>query len=359
MEKKLGKYLTTLLVIILVGLALSRLSTLREGSLPTTHRSRIMMDTVVSIRIYKGDGPDQMEGIVEAAFAEMERLEGLLSGWLSTSEISRINDAAGGKSLSVSPDTWRVILGTQELSRQTEGAFHITIGAVMRLWDFQSPEAQVPDETAIQRSLLLVEPQQLLLDSVHVKVGLRKRGAAIDLGGAAKGYAVDRAIEILKERGVKAAMVDAGGDIGLLGSKTGGEAWKIGIRHPRLPGEIIEILQVDSGAVATSGDYERYFLQDNIRYHHILDPGTGMPARGTVSVTILAQTALEADVLATAVFVLGPEKGLSLIERLGGVEGIIYAEEPEGLHRWASSGCPPSTRKDTSSKPHSSSRRSS
>jgi thiamine biosynthesis lipoprotein len=340
LEKKLGKYLTTLLVIILVGLALSRLSNLREGSLPTAHRSRIMMDTVVSVRIYKGDGPDQVDEFAEAAFAEMERLEGMLSAWVSTSDINRINDAAGGKPITVSPDTWQVILYTQELSRQTEGAFDITIGAVMRLWDFQSPEAQVPDETAIQRSLLLVEPHQLLLDTVNVKVGLRRRGAAVDLGGAAKGYAVDRAIAILKEHGVKAAMVDAGGDIGLLGRKSGGEAWKIGIRHPRLPGEIIEILQVDSGAVATSGDYERFFLQDNVRYHHILDPGTGMPARGAVSATILAKTALEADVLATAVFVLGPEKGLGLIERLGGVEGIIYAEGPEGLQRWASSGCP-------------------
>lgn len=318
-----------------------------------------MMDTVVSIRVYEGDGRDQVERIVEAAFAEIERLEGILSGWVSTSDISRINDAAGGNPISVSPETWQVILSTQEFSRLTEGAFDITIGAVMRLWDFQSTEAHVPDETAIQTSLRLVGPQQVLLDSVNVKIGLRKRGAAIDLGGAAKGYAVDKAIAVLKEWGVKAAMVDAGGDIGLLGRKSRDETWKIGIRHPRLPGEIIEVLEVDSGAVATSGDYERFFLQNNIRYHHILEPYTGMPARGAVSVTILANTALEADILATAVFVLGPEKGMALIEQLGGVEGIIYAESPDGLRRLASSGCPPSTRKHNFSKAHSSSRRSS
>lgn len=356
MEKKLGKLLTTALVIALSALAISRLGSLREGPIATKHQSRIMMDTVVTLQIYRGDA-SQIEAAVEAAFAEIERLEGKLSGWIPDSDISRINEAAGHGLVSVSPETWQIITSAQEFSRLTDGAFDITIGSLMKLWGFQSEGARVPDEAALQRCLRLVGSQQVLLDSTNAKVGLRGPGALIDLGGAAKGYAVDRAIEVLRERGVEMAVVDAGGDIGLLGRKSRGETWKIGIRHPRAPGQTIEILEIDSGAVATSGDYERYFFQDEVRYHHILDPQTGFPARGAVSVTILAKTALEADILSTAVFVLGSEKGMTLIEQLGEVEGIIYVEGPEGLHRLASSGCPSSKGKYSFSAPHFSVRR--
>ncbi len=342
MEKKIGKYLTIALAIALVALAISRLPDFRKGPLTTAHRSRIMMDTVVSIRIYQGDKDKQVEEIIEAGFAEIERLEALLSVWIPGSEVTAINDAAGNRSVPVSPETWQVVAAAQQMSHLTEGAFDISIGAVTRLWDFASVEIDVPEPSVIQRNLRLVGPQQVLLDSAKTRVGLRERGAAIDLGGVAKGYAVDRAIAILKEAGVKEALVDAGGDIGLLGRKSDGNSWKIGLRHPRAAGEIIEVLDVDSGAVATSGDYERCVIRDGTRYHHILDPKTGMPARGIASVTVLAKTALEADILSTAVFVLGPQKGITLIEQLGEVEGIIYVEEPHGLQRWASSGCPSS-----------------
>lgn len=358
MENKLGKLLTTVFLIALAALAISRVGNLHEGPLPSKHQTRIMMDTVVTLRIYAGDA-HQVEKAMEATFAEIERLEGILSRWIPSSEISKINDTAGRGSVLVCPETWQTITGTQELSRLTNGAFDITIGAITQLWDFQSDEARVPDEAAIQRGLRFVGPQQILLDSLDVKMGLRERGAAIDLGGAAKGYAVDRALEVLRRYGVKAAVVDAGGDIGLLGKKSRGEVWKIGIRHPQVLGETIEVLEVDSGAVATSGNYERYFFQDGVRYHHILDPKTGMPARGVVSVTILAKTALEADILSTAVFVLGPKRGMTLIEQLGEVEGIIYVEGPDGLRRLASSGCPPSEGKYSFSTTHYPARRSS
>lgn len=343
LESKLGKILSIAVVVVLLALAIFRLGGLREERLATTHRNRILMDTVVTIRIYQGELSGTAETAVEMAFAEIERLEGLLSGWMPDSDVNRINDAAGRGSVSVSPETWQAITAAQEISRLTDGAYDISIGAVMRLWDFQAPESLVPEEAAIQKNLRLVGLDQVFLDSAKATVGLRGRGAAIDLGGSAKGFAVDRAIEVLQECGVKTALVDAGGDIRLLGRKSRGERWKIGIRHPRNPEQTIEVLQVDSGAVATSGDYERCFFQDGVRYHHILDPKTGMPARGIASVTILAKTALEADILSTAVFVLGPQRGMTLIERLGEVEGIIYVTGPEGLQRLASSGCPPSS----------------
>jgi thiamine biosynthesis lipoprotein len=357
LENKVGKSLTTILVIALAALTIIRLGHLRKGPLASRHESRIMMDTVVTLRIYQGDG-QQIDQAVEAAFAEIKRLEGILSIWVADSDISKINENAGRGPVSVNPETWQAILGIQDLSRLTGGAFDITIGAVMRLWDFQSPQPQMPPEEAIRRNLALIGAQQVLLDSSLSRIGLRHRGAAIDLGGAAKGYAVDRAVEVLKEWGIGAAVVDAGGDIGLLGQKPGGEPWKIGIRHPRDSGTTIEVIEVDSGAVATSGDYERYFIQDGVRYHHILDPRTGLPARHAVSVTILARTALEADILSTAVFVLGPEKGMILIEQLGQVEGVIYVEGHEGLRRLPSSGFPPQNRDVTFQRAPFSSRRS-
>jgi thiamine biosynthesis lipoprotein len=359
LESKLGKVLTSAVVIALMALAITRLGSLRERPPATTHRNRILMDTVVTIRIYDGQASESAQKAVSAAFGEMERLEGLLSVWMPSSDVSRINDAAGGGLVSVNPETWQAISAAQEISRLTDGAFDISIGAVMQLWSFQTEEALMPAEAAIQRNLRLVGSHQVLLDSANIKVGLRERGAAIDLGGAAKGFAVDRVKEVLKEHGVETALVDAGGDIALLGRKPHGETWKIGIRHPRSPGETIEVLEVDSGAVATSGDYERCFFQDGVRYHHILDPKTGLPARGAISVTILANTALEADILSTAVFVLGPERGMTLIEQLGEVEGIIYIEGPGGLNRLASSGCPPSSKKTPLSSSHFPVRRSS
>ncbi|MFC1682860.1 FAD:protein FMN transferase [Candidatus Zixiibacteriota bacterium] len=351
MESKLGKYLTTIFVIALLAVAIYRLWDLPKSPLTSKHQSRIMMDTVVTLRIYQGDA-EQIDQAVETAFAEIKRLESLLSRWLPDSEISRINAQAGHSRVSVSPETWQAIRSTQRISRLTEGGFDLTIGAVTQLWDFQSEETRVPEAAALERQLQLMGAHQVRLDSSGMRVGLRDRGAAIDLGGAAKGYAVDRAIEVLREWGVKRAVVDAGGDIGLLGKKPRGETWKIGIRHPKDPKATLEVIEVDSGAVATSGNYERFFLQDGVRYHHILDPLTGMPANQVVSVTILADMAIEADILSTAVFVLGPQRGMTLIEQLSGVEGIIYIEGQGGLRRLASSGLPADVRKHNLSKAH-------
>ena len=342
MEKKPGKVITTLLTVLLVVLAIVRLGRIREKGPLSAHQSRILMDTVVSIQVYRGDA-ERIDRAVEAAFEEMARLDDLLSAWKPNSDIDRINRAAGADAVPVDPQTWEAIQEIQSLSELTRGAFDISIGAVTRLWDFSSPETAPPDSAAISRALPLVNPGQILMDGPNRTIGLRHRGARLDLGGAAKGYIVDRAIEILREHGVEAAVIDAGGDIGLLGKKIDGEPWKIGIRNPEDPGTTIEIIEVDSGAVATSGNYERFFIHDQIRYHHILNPKTGRPVPQVVSVTILAPTALEADILSTAIFVLGAREGLTLIEQLSDIEGVLYLEESQGLDRRASSNFPPST----------------
>ena len=357
MEKKLGKAVTTLLTGLLVILAIVRLGQIREKGPASAHQSRILMDTVVSIRVYRGDA-ERIDQAIETAFAEMDHLDSLLSAWKPDSDISRINLSAGQATVPVDPRTWEAIQEIRTLSELTRGSFDLTIGAVTGLWDFSSPETAPPDSGSILQALPLVNPGQILLDSLHREIGLRQRGARLDPGGAAKGYIVDRAIETLWEHGVEAAVIDAGGDIGLLGQKTDGTPWKIGIRDPQDSGATIEIIEVDSGAVATSGNYERFFIHDQIRYHHILDPKTGRPVPQVVSVTILAPTTLEADVLSTAVFVLGPDEGLRLIEQLSNIEGVIYLEGPQGLRRAASSNFPPSTGKFNLSKEHLPPRRS-
>ena len=342
MVNKAGKAITTLLTVALVILAIVRMGGLREKGPVSSHRSRLLMDTVVSIRVFRGEA-DRIDQAMEAAFGEMARLDSLLSAWRPDSDISTINLSAGEGAVPVDQRTWDAVQRIRSVAGLTRGAFDMTIGAVTRLWDFSSPETAPPDSEAIRRALELVDPGQVLLDSLNRTIGLRWRGARLDPGGAAKGYIVDRAVGILAEHGIEAAVIDAGGDIGLLGKKTGGEPWTIGIRDPEDPGSTIEIIEVDSGAVATSGNYERFFIHDQIRYHHILDPKTGRPAPRVVSVTILAPTALEADILSTAVFVLGPDEGLTLIEQLSDIEGVLYLEGPQGLRRVASSNFPPST----------------
>jgi thiamine biosynthesis lipoprotein len=156
-------------------------------------------------------------------------------------------------------------------------------------------------------------------------------GMVIDLGGIAKGYAIDRGIEVLRERGVTMALMNAGGDLRCLGTKADGTPWRIGVQNPREKTSIVGVIKVSDGAVATSGDYERYFLQDGVRYHHLLDPATGMPARACQSVTIVAQTAEMADVMATAVFVMGPERGLAFIRDHPDIEGMIIRADGEML----------------------------
>jgi len=180
-------------------------------------------------------------------------------------------------------------------------------------------------------SIGLVDYTRIELDKDLSTIYLPDTGMSMELGGIAKGFIIDRALQILTEAGVQNAYINAGGDIGLIGPNRGGKPWIIGIRHPRDNNEVIAVLPVSGGAVVTSGDYERVFEEGGVTYHHILNPRTGMPAIDLISVTIIAETVIEADALSTAVFVLGPVDGLALIEELPGIEGILITPELELL----------------------------
>jgi thiamine biosynthesis lipoprotein len=221
----------------------------------------------------------------------------------------------------VSMETLEVISRALYFSRLSAGAFDVTIGPVFRLWDFR--QGKIPDEKDLQANLKRVDYRKIQVDRSRSSVFLKGRGMDLDLGAIAKGYAVDRASSILRGEGIENFLVNAGGDLKVSGTKENGEPWTIGIQHPRLPAERIAKLRLREAALATSGDYEKFFLRGEERFHHILNPATGMPARECQSVTIMAPAAMDADALATTIFVLGPQKGFSLVEQLPNIHAIL------------------------------------
>jgi thiamine biosynthesis lipoprotein len=248
-----------------------------------------------------------------------------MSPWIESSDVSRINRSAGNDGVRVSPETVEVIKRAQEGSKLSDGAFDITVGPLVQLWRKARERGMPPEMEEVKETLNLVNFTNL---KTHYggKVSLRKKGMNIDLGGIAKGYAVDRAFELLKGLGYRNLVVNAGGDLRVGGSKPEGP-WSIGIQHPRDPEKIIARISLSDTAVATSGDYEKFFIHQGKRYHHILNPKNGFPAKGCQSVTILHKEGITADALATAIFVLGPEKGYALCQKLEGVDCLIVDKE--------------------------------
>ena len=282
--------------------------------------SRILMGTVVEITL-KEDNPRA----AEAAFEEIARLEGLLSSYRKDSELSRINRAAP-QPVKVSPEVFNVVVIALKLCALTGGAFDPTVGPLVELWGFKGGSGVVPTKEQIEERLGLVGCGAVVAERDSQTIALKRRGMELDTGGVAKGYIVDRAVDVLKEHGIGWAIVNAGGDVTLY-SKDPSERFRVGIRHPEDPDGLLGTLSIGSGSVATSGDYERYFVKDGVRYHHILDPRTGMPARGIRSVTVVATEAYLSDGLATALFVMGKEAAVELVERLDGVDAVIVDEE--------------------------------
>lgn len=244
----------------------------------------------------------------------MQALQNKFDVNIDSSDIAKINLSAGISPVEVSVDTLELLKEALRISKLTEGAFDITIGVLTKEWGFTDGKYRVPTDREIRDKLELVNYKDIRISDSKVK--LSKRGMFIDLGGIAKGYAVDKVYELLKGKGVKRAIINAGGTIRTV-EKDPKRIWKIGIKDPTGNKDILGILYLDSGlAVATSGDYERYFVKDGIKYHHLLDPKTGYPSNLCKSVTVVSKKAVEADALSTAIFVLGPKKGLSLAEKL-------------------------------------------
>ncbi|OIP44984.1 MAG: hypothetical protein AUK47_00015 [Deltaproteobacteria bacterium CG2_30_63_29] len=293
-------------------------------------RNATLMGTSIDLLVVSDDKAGA-EKAIDAALVEMSRVESVFSEWRPDSQISALNDAAGKGPITLDPEVLDLLDDALSLCTLSHGAFDITFRGAGRLYDFAARNPKPPSPEALAEAIKKINCRDLVTDRVAGTAELKRPQMAIGLGGIAKGYAVDRAVKVLRAAGLIDFVVNAGGDLYSSG-RVDGRLWRVAIRHPREPGTEMAILPVSNLAVATSGDYERFFDYEGVRYHHILDPKTGQSARECQSVTILAPAAYLADALATAVFVLGPERGMTLIEELDGVEGAIV-DAKGAMHR--------------------------
>jgi FAD:protein FMN transferase len=279
------------------------------------HYASQAMGTSVDVWLWTADERAAAQA-AEAVFDEMKRLDLEMSNWKPTSDVSQINTAAGVKPVQVSEETFAVIARAVDVSRRSNGVFDITIEAFRGVWKFdQDMDGSLPDPAEVKQRLALVNWKDIALDPRQHSVFLRRKGMAITLGGIAKGYAVDRCVAILRGRGFTDFMMQAGGDMYIAGKK-GNEPWVVGIRDPRGPtNTMFAVAPIEDHSFSTSGDYERGFVKDGVRYHHIIDTRTGQPARASRSVTVRARDAFTADAWSKVMFILGPRDALELIKR--------------------------------------------
>jgi FAD:protein FMN transferase len=262
---------------------------------------------------------------------EFDRLEALLSVWRDGSDVVRMNAAAGVAPVTVDQDTIEVLALAVDAARRTNGKFDVTFGPLSEIWKFDHDQDNVvPGRAAIEARLPFIDHTAIELDRGKRTAFVSRPGVRVHLGGIGKGYAIDRAVALLRAEGFADFLLQAGGDMFGAGTNNGAP-WKLGIADPRGGHAAFAAVELRDRTLSTSGDYERFFFEDGVRYHHLIDPDTGSPARGCRSVTIVASLAVTADVLSTGVFIMGPEKGLALIEDLPDVEGVIVTAANEVL----------------------------
>ena len=285
-------------------------------------RTQFIMGTLVEITVHESD-KELAQKAINKSFNEMTRLEKIMSSYLPHSELSKLSALAGKESkVYVSPDLLKVVQRGVYWGRRSNGAFDISIGPAAKLSKFNSDFPTLPDSDQLLNATNLINYENIVIDGSSLS--FKKKGMSLNLGAIGKGYAVDQAIGVLKEMKIKSGLINAGGDLMAFGLKKT-KTWHIGIQHPRKPEEIIASLDVEDKAIATSGDYQRYFIKDKIRYHHMLDPKNGWPSNQTISATVIANTVMDADAASTALFILGENKGIALINSLKGFEGMIVS----------------------------------
>jgi FAD:protein FMN transferase len=283
-------------------------------------RSQFLMGTLVEITVYEKDN-DLGQLAIQNAFNEIQRMESLMSTHISNSEISKINQSAGLRPTPVSPEVLEVINRAIYWAEETQGALDVSIGPIHELWKFDDDHPTLPDKHALEQELPKVDYKKIQLK--NQTVFLTKKGMRLHLGAIAKGYAVDQAIKVLRESNIHHALINAGGDLKVIGRRPDQTEWKIGLQHPRKPESILASFSLTEKAVATSGDYQKYFDYKETRYHHILNPKTGYPATGVISATVVTSTVMDADALSTALFVMGAKEGLAFIDSLKDTEGLL------------------------------------
>ncbi|WP_083880125.1 FAD:protein FMN transferase [Aliiglaciecola lipolytica] len=290
-----------------------------DGSGAWYSDSRPIMGTNIRTEIW-AESPTLGLAAVEAVMTEMERINQLMSPYIQSSELSKINRLAAHSNVEISPELFDLLQLSIGLSSETQGAFDITYASVGYLYNYR--EKQRPDEQTIHQLLEAINYRHVVLNEEDKTIKFKHPKVKIDLGGIAKGHAVDNALAILTDMGIEHALVTAGGDTGLLGDRRG-RPWKVGIRDPRHRDKQAVVIPLENIAMSTSGDYERYFEEDGKRFHHIISPQSGESSYEVQSVTIIGPKSTLNDGLSTAVFVLGVQKGIDLINQTRGYEAII------------------------------------
>jgi thiamine biosynthesis lipoprotein len=321
------------LVLLLVIAAVPACSETSGSSGPRlVERTFASMGSELKLKAWTAD-----EAAAGAAFEEVanefDRLEGLMSTWREHSEIQELNRAAGKNPVRVGTELRSLLTTANQVSEWTDGKFDVTFGVMSGLWkfDYQNKDDTIPDPAEVARRRKLINYRDLIVDERAGTAFLRRDGMIANLGGIGKGYAVDRAREILLKRGFHDFIIQFGGDMYVAGREAD-RPWRVGIQDPRGPkNRIFASMELSNSTFSTSGDYERFFMKNGHRYHHILDPATGEPATGCRSVTIIASSATIADGLSKGIFILGPEAGMALVERLPDVEAVMVTDKNKVL----------------------------
>ncbi len=316
---------------VIVGvLSITLFSGCSESSFDPVREGKLLLGTTINVTLYE-EGPDDVFDRVFDRVQEIEERMSTSTDDYDSTELLEVNRSAGIAPVEVSADTFEVVRRALEYSELTNGAFDVTIYPLVELWGIGTEGARVPSEQEIQARLDLIDYRKVELDPEARTIYLPETGMGLDVGAIAKGYAADEARRILREDGVDSALLDFGGNILTVGRKPSGTPWSIGIQNPDDGrGRFLGILESGPRAVVTSGDYERFFIQDDVRYHHILSSRTGYPARpGLASVTVVTEDSTDADALATALYVMGAEKGLPFVAELDGVEAAFVSHDAQ------------------------------
>ena len=326
----MGKKLITILTIIILTLnmtACSQTQSELQTSIEPISKTELFMGTAVKLTIYdKND-----EEILDKAFNRIVEIENLVSINKENTEINKLNENAGIGPVKLSEDSFNIIKTGIEYSNVSGGGYDISIGPLVKLWNIGQEGAKVPSESEINEAINKVDYSKVEINEATKEVFLKEKGMLLDLGSIAKGYVADELVKLLKEEGVNEAIIDLGGNIYALGKKSGTNNWKVGIQDPTSDrGNVVGAISVYDKSVVTTGIYERFLEQDNVKYHHVLDPKTGYPYESSITgVTIVSDKSMDADALSTLVFTMDVAEGMKYIESRKNIEAIFITENKE------------------------------
>ena len=318
--------LITLVTIIILSLSITACSQTETVTEPI-NRAELFMGTAIQLTIF--DSND--EEILNKAFNRIVEIENLVSINKEGTEVDELNKNAGIKPVKLSEDSFNIIKTGVEYSKVSSGGYDISIGPLVKLWNIGQVDAKVPSEAEINEAINKVDYSKVEINEATKEVFLKEEGMLLDLGSIAKGYVADGLVKLLKEEGVNEAIIDLGGNIYALGKKSGTDNWKVGIQDPTSDrGNVVGAISVYDKSVVTTGIYERFLEQDNVKYHHVLDPKTGYPYESSITgVTIVSDKSMDADALSTLVFTMDVDEGMKYIESLENIEAIFITENKE------------------------------